>query len=93
MKKRTKWILRVVLAIGVTYSLDFLSALAGVPSRPRYATITINRFFFVNEKFNKFSYSPIPSLEEKCVNALLPHFDARPCWYVKRHTTQTIDID
>jgi len=27
------------------------------------------------------------------VNALFPHFGARPCWYVARHTTQTIAVN
>jgi hypothetical protein len=93
MRKRIRSILRVLLVACVLYGLDYLSALAGVPSRPRYETVTINRFFFINEKYDKFSYEPIPSVQETCVNALLPEIGARPCWYVRRHRVETIAVN
>ena len=60
MKKKIIRITGVALVLGVLYALDFLSALAGVPARPRYSTITVNRFLYINEKYDKFSYEPIP---------------------------------
>jgi hypothetical protein len=83
----------MLLAAAVLYETDDLSARIGVPSRPRFSTVTINRFYYINEKFNKFSYEPIPSVEERCVNALFPHFGSRPCWYVRRHTMETIAVN
>lgn len=82
-----------LLIAAVSYGLDDLSARLSVPARPRYSTFTINRFYLVNEKFGKYSYEPIPSVEERCVNALFPHFGSRPCWYVQRHTMQTIAVN
>ena len=77
----------------VLYGLDDLSARFGVPARPRFSTFTINRVYYINENYNKFSLEPIPSIEEQCVNALFPHSGSRPCWYVKRHTTETIAVN
>ena len=77
----------------MAYGADDLSARFGVPARPEFSTFTINRFYLINEKFNKFSYEPIPSVQEQCVNAMFPHFGARPCWYVERHTMQTIEVN
>ena len=86
----------IAVAIGVPaacYSLDAISVVTGVPARPRYSTITISRFYRVNEKFNKFSLNPLPPVEERCVNALFPHFGSNPCWYVSRHTMQSIAVN
>jgi hypothetical protein len=91
--KKLKVTVVVMAALLALYGLDLLSVLAGVPSRPRYSTVTINRFYYINEKFNKFSYEPISSVDEQCVNAMFPQFGARPCWYVQRHTSQTIDVN
>lgn len=91
--KRKRILIGSLIAASVVYGMDDLSARLGVPSRPRFSTFTINRFYFINEKYNKFSYEPLPSREERCVNALLPHSGSRPCWYVKRHTMETIDVN
>ena len=94
---RKRILIRAVLALamlcGVVGGLDELSVEIGVPARPRFSTFTINRFYRVNEKFNKFSLDPMPSVEERCVNALLPHFGSRPCWYVQRHTIEMIAVN
>ena len=83
----------LVVAAAVIYGLDDLSARFGVPARDRFSTVVINRFYYVHEKFNKFSYEPIGPANERCVNALLPHSGSRPCWYVKRHTVEMIEIN
>jgi len=82
-----------LLAAAVLYGLDDLSARIGVPARPRFSTFTINRFYRVNEKFNKFSLDPMPAVQEQCVNALFPHSGSQPCWYVSRHTMQMISVN
>ncbi len=86
-------ILAVVVIPAILYGLDDLSVAIGVPSRPRYSTFTINRFYRVNEKFNKFSLNPMPPVDERCVNSLFPHFGSNPCWYVSRHTMQSIVVN
>jgi hypothetical protein len=83
----------VLVAAAVVYALDDLSVRLGVPPRPRFSTFVISRFYYVNEKYNKFSYEPLPKVNEQCVNALLPHFDSRPCWYVARHTLVIIPVN
>lgn len=93
MTKGKKRLLIGAAAAILIYSLDDLSARFGISSRPQYSTVTIRRYYFINEKYNKFSYEPAPSIEERCVNALFPHPGARPCWYVRRHTLQTIEVN
>jgi hypothetical protein len=93
MTNKTRILAGTLLAAAVLYGLDDLSARIGVPARPRFSTFTINRFYRVNEKFNKFSLDPLPAVQEQCVNALFPHSGSRPCWYVSRHTMQMIEVN
>lgn len=86
-------ILALVAVPAIFYGLDDLTVVIGVPARPRYSTFTINRFYRVNEKFNKFSLNPMPPIDERCVNSLFPHFGSNPCWYVSRHTMQSIEVN
>jgi hypothetical protein len=97
MTKRSGILLRILaFALATTallYGLDDLSARFGVPARPRFDTYTIYRFYRINEKFNKYSFEPMSSAQEQCVNALFPHFGSRPCWYVQRHTMEAIPVN
>jgi len=93
MTLRTKRILIALIAAAAVYGLDDLSARLGVPARPRFSTFTITRLYRVNEKFNKFSFVPMPSVEQQCVNALFPHSGSMPCWYLESHTTQVTEVN
>jgi hypothetical protein len=93
MTKKIRILAGTLLAAAVLYGLDDLSSRIGVPARPRFSTFTINRFYKIDEKFNKFSLEPLPAVQEQCVNALFPHSGAWPCWYVSRHTMQMISVN
>ena len=93
MSKKIRILIAVLIAAVVLYGLDYLSARLGIPARPRFATYTITRLYRINEKFNKFSFETMPSVQERCVNALFPHSGSRPCWYVQRHTTEIVELN
>jgi hypothetical protein len=93
MTKKLRILAGTLLAAAVLYGLDDLSARIGVPARPQFSTFTIYRFYRINEKFNKFSFEPLPPVQEKCVNALFPHSGSDPCWYLSRHTMQSISVN
>jgi hypothetical protein len=92
-RKKVSLLLLIIGVPAVFYTLDYVSVLLGVPSRPRFATFTVNRFYRVDEKFNKFSLNPLPAVDERCVNSLFPHFGSRPCWYVSRHTMESVEVN
>lgn len=79
----------LVLAIlaAFTYAADDLSArFRGKPTQqmkidPVYAEIN---------HFNEVEYSAGTAYMATCVDALLPHFGYSPCWYLRKHTLQTI---
>jgi hypothetical protein len=83
----------LLLFAAAAYGLDDLSVRFGVPARAQFSTVLVSRFYYVHEKFNKFSYEPLPSVNERCVNALMPHSGSRPCWYVQRHPVEMIDLN
>lgn len=91
--QRARILLWLLAGAAVAYGLDDLSARLELPARPRFSTLTISRFYYVDEKYNKFSYEPLPSVNERCVNALMPHSGSRPCWYVRRHTVEITAVN
>jgi hypothetical protein len=93
MTKTLRILAGTLLAAAVLYGLDDLSARIGVPARPRFSTFTIYRFYRVNEKFNVFSFEPMPTVQEQCINALFPHSGSPPCWYLSRHTMQSVSVN
>jgi hypothetical protein len=84
-----------LIAVAALYGLDDLSARVGVPARQRFSTVTVYRFYRINEKFNKYSFEPAPPsiVQQQCVNALFPHSGSQPCWWVSRHTNQVIEVN
>lgn len=93
LSKKMRVAISIVLVAAFMYGLDALSVWLGVPARPEFSTYTIKRYYYINENFNKFSIESIPSVQERCVNAMFPHSGSRPCWYVQRHTRQMITVN
>lgn len=81
----------VVLAI---YMGDFLSARFGFPGhRAIYDSVTVNQTYAVTQKDQKKEeYYFLPPEAQTCVNALFPHFGYPPCWYLKRHRSQRVQM-
>ncbi len=75
----------LVLA-GATFGLDFLSVALLIPKREPFATIRVDQLYAIPNKWNEVDWSRGDPVMEKCVNSLLPHYGARPCWYVQRDT-------
>jgi len=54
--------------------------------------IKIGRYYAVMNRWKEIEYSVGSPTMETCVDALLPHFGHTPCWYLKRHTIQEVDL-
>ena len=93
LSKKKKFLIGIVLAGAVVYAMDTLSWWANIPSRPEYSTYTIRKYYYINENFGKYSVESAGTYPEKCVNALLPHVSARPCWYVSTHLRNVIHVN
>jgi hypothetical protein len=53
-------------------------------------TVQVSQFYAIPLKNGQTQYAPAGSKDVACVEALLPHFGDRPCWYVRRHTEEWI---
>ena len=73
-------------AAGLVYGLDYLSLVYRIPKRDQFQTIRVDQLYAIPNKWNEVDWSRGDPVMERCVNALLPHFGARPCWYVRRDT-------
>ena len=92
---KRKLIIAVVLA-GILYLADFLSVRFRIPARNSVGTVTVHTYYVVKLKNGRTEYDPTgPQGDQNvnCSNSILPQFGLKPCWYVRRHTDQQINID
>ncbi|HXZ32827.1 MAG TPA: hypothetical protein VEH30_11140 [Terriglobales bacterium] len=83
----------VVVLLGLVYAGDYLSLRFRIPhNRPQFGTVSVTEMYAIHEKNNKTEYEFPPPQDETCVQSLFPHFGYSPCWYLRRHTQQRIDI-
>ena len=87
--KISLWVcLSLVGVAAFLYAADDISA--RFRGRP-VEQIKIGRYYAVMNRWNEMEYSVGSPTMETCVDALLPHFGHKPCWYLKRHTIQEVD--
>lgn len=87
MKRILIWGLCGIVGLaGVVYGLDYLSLQLRIPAREQFSTIRVDQLYAIPNKWNEVDWSRGDPVMEQCVNSLLPHFDLRPCWYVRRDT-------
>lgn len=82
-----------LLAIAI-YLGDLLSVRYGFPGhRATYGSVVVTQTYAVPEKDpKKEDYFFVPPEAQTCVNALFPHFGYPPCWYLRRHQQQRVDM-
>jgi hypothetical protein len=85
--------LALVVALVVIYIGDYLVLRYKIwQKHEAYATVTVYRYYAIQEKGNKTEYVFHNSEVDTCVHALFPHLGDPPCWYLTRHTAQQTDI-
>ena len=90
-------LLRLVIAgivlLGSVYAGDYLSLRYRIPNnRPQFGSVAVTEMYAIHEKNNETEYQFPPPQDETCVQSLFSHFGYSPCWYLRRHTQQRIDI-
>ena len=54
--------------------------------------VQINKFYAVPQKDGKTSFEPGEPETQTCVDSIFPHLGYSPCWYLKRHKTQQVNL-
>jgi hypothetical protein len=78
----------VVLVIVLYFGDYIVVRLRGEPLE----TVQINKFYAVPQKDGKTSFEPGEPETQTCIDSIFPHLGYNPCWYVKRHKTQQINL-
>jgi len=84
---RTATILLALLL--VLYSGDY--AVLRMRGEPTEA-MEINKFYAVPQKDGKTEYEPGEPETRTCVNSIFPHLGDSPCWYLKRHKNEQVNL-
>ncbi len=92
-----KLVKRTILALAAVLAIAYLSDFAILryriaANRNAFGTVTVQKFYSIKEKNGRIEFSTGDSEDVPCVNSLLPHSGYTPCWYLRRHTEQQINI-
>jgi hypothetical protein len=83
----------VILVCILVYLGDVLSLQYSIPKRDTYGTVMVRQMYAITLKSKETEYSVQPAAPQECVNSLFGHFGDPPCWYLKGHTRQRIDVN
>jgi len=86
-------ILSALGAAALAFSVDYAVFRVRVATnRSAYDSVTVRHYYAVLQKNGKTEFIFDPPQAWTCVNALFPHGELLPCWYLKRHPEQRTDI-
>lgn len=84
-----------IVLLGVLYAGDYVSAkhriLKNTPGDPLEA-VKIQPMYVIPHKDGQAEYVFGDPQTQTCLHSLFPHLGYSPCWYVKKHTQQTVPM-
>ena len=84
---------RIATAVVVLAILLYLGDYAVVRMRTNpTGTCQITKLYAIPQKDGKTSYEAGEPETRTCANSIFPHLGYSPCWYVKRHKTQQVNL-
>ena len=90
--KRT--LISVLVLVVVLYLGDWLWLKYRILRKQNaFGSVGLDTYYSVKLKNGKTEYSYGGQQTVECVNAMLPHYGDKPCWYVGRKKEQQINID
>jgi hypothetical protein len=79
--------LALVCLAALLYAVDDLWARhRGRPTEQ----VKVDIIYAAENHFNEVEYSVGKQEMQTCLDALMPHFGYKPCWYLRHHTLQQI---
>lgn len=81
------------LVLCLVYAGDYFSVRFRIPKgRDTFGTVQTRRYYSVMKKDGKPDFYFDQPQNQTCVRSLFPHFGYTPCWYLRRHKVQKIDV-
>lgn len=89
--RRIKQALLLLLAVlALFYAGDYVVLRARLPRS--LSTVTVKPYYAVPQKDGKTEFMLLDPEDRTCAQSLLPHMGYPPCWYLRKHTQQRIDL-
>jgi hypothetical protein len=85
----TRLAIALVALLVIWYVGDYLSLKI---RRAPLSTVQFSKFYAVPQKDGKTEYEAGEPETRTCVNSMFPHFGYSPCWYLKRHRNQQVNL-
>lgn len=83
----------IVAVLALVYAGDYASLRIPFPKgRAAYSTVTVRPYYAVGLKSGKSDFYFLDPQQQTCVNSLFPHLGFSPCWYVRKHTRQRVQM-
>jgi hypothetical protein len=82
-----------LLALGVLYTGDYLSACYRLPgNRTTLGSVEVQTLWAIRQKDGRIAYVPGDSGPQTCLRSLFPHLGYTPCWYLRGHARKLITV-
>ena len=84
---------RIATAIAILVCILYAGDLISVKLRhDPLSIVQINKIYAVPQKGGKTEFDAGDPESQTCVNSIFSHLGYSPCWYVKRHKTQQVNL-
>jgi hypothetical protein len=89
----SRWAIRIVAALAVLFSLVYLGdwAVYRLRGSPQ-SKVTVNRFVSIPQKARKTEFDFLGTLDAPCAVAIFDQGGESPCWQLRRHPNQGVDM-
>jgi hypothetical protein len=83
-------LLFVVGAVTLLYVFDYVWVRAHLPASMQ--SMTVYPYYDVKQRSGKSEFYMLDPQTRTCVQAIFPHMGSSPCWYLRKHLHQKIDM-
>ena len=83
-------LLGVVAAVALLYAGDYAVLRARLPQS--LSTVTVEPYYAVPQKNGKTEFIMLDPQDQTCTQSIFPHMGHAPCWYLRKHVQQRIDM-
>ena len=93
-RKRLSLYVAATLAaiLAISYVGDYAVLRYRVASNKNpFGQVTVSIYFATPLKNGREEYDFQQPQDQRCVNALYPHMEMQPCWYLSRHREQRVN--
>lgn len=90
MRRIKQGLLLAAAAVALVYAGDYVALRARLPRS--LSTVTVEPYYAVPQKNGKTEFMMLDPEDRTCAQSLFPHMGYPPCWYLRQHTQQRIDM-